>query len=269
MGRISSVEAADEFREELLEAIRVFEDLGDEAGLATAWTVVVPRLLPCRYEQGERAAGRAVETRAGAATGFLASTQDAAVYAWHTGDRHPGRGVSDTGRDARRRRPQSSTRGVRTRRPRLSYEARAGRSTKRESHRTRDRARGKFGILVGSRCTNRRSGKWNSWRMIRAQPSELRRSYEISDELGKRDRSRRLRIPLLTPVGLGRFDEAEGFATTAEASDEDDLVTGGRAIGSGLGADITRRIRRGRAARPGGRRDVRQEQSARRPRATR
>jgi class 3 adenylate cyclase/tetratricopeptide (TPR) repeat protein len=52
----------DEFRAELSEAAREFEVLGDEVGLATAWTQLAGiEWMPCRYERAEGAARRALE----------------------------------------------------------------------------------------------------------------------------------------------------------------------------------------------------------------
>ena len=49
----------EECRVELEEAIREFEELGDETGLATAWTkLAFLEFIPCRYDRAERAARR-------------------------------------------------------------------------------------------------------------------------------------------------------------------------------------------------------------------
>ena len=52
----------EEFREELEEAIRAFEELGDEAGQADAWTrLALLEQTPMRFDRAERAARRAAE----------------------------------------------------------------------------------------------------------------------------------------------------------------------------------------------------------------
>jgi tetratricopeptide (TPR) repeat protein len=52
----------DELRAELNEAVREFEALGDEAGLATVWSeLAVIEGIPCRFQHAERAARRALE----------------------------------------------------------------------------------------------------------------------------------------------------------------------------------------------------------------
>jgi class 3 adenylate cyclase/tetratricopeptide (TPR) repeat protein len=52
----------DEFRAELDEAVREFEALEDEAGLATVWSqLAVIEGIPCRFQHAERAARRALE----------------------------------------------------------------------------------------------------------------------------------------------------------------------------------------------------------------
>jgi tetratricopeptide (TPR) repeat protein len=49
-------------RAELEEAVHVFEELGDEAGLALAWVLLAEtEFMPCRFGAGERAARRALE----------------------------------------------------------------------------------------------------------------------------------------------------------------------------------------------------------------
>jgi tetratricopeptide (TPR) repeat protein len=51
-----------EFRAELEEAARVFEELGDDAALATVWRMNAEiEWMPCRYERAEREARKAVE----------------------------------------------------------------------------------------------------------------------------------------------------------------------------------------------------------------
>ncbi|MDQ6719340.1 MAG: hypothetical protein M3003_00920, partial [Candidatus Dormibacteraeota bacterium] len=52
----------EEFRSELEEAARAFEELGDDAALATVWTKLAEiEWMPCRYDRAESAARRAVE----------------------------------------------------------------------------------------------------------------------------------------------------------------------------------------------------------------
>ncbi|MGZ5328830.1 MAG: ATP-binding protein [Actinomycetota bacterium] len=54
--------STEEFREELVEAIRAFEELGDEAGQADAWTrLALLEQTPMRFDRAERAARRAAE----------------------------------------------------------------------------------------------------------------------------------------------------------------------------------------------------------------
>jgi class 3 adenylate cyclase/tetratricopeptide (TPR) repeat protein len=53
--------ATDEFRAELEQALAVFEELGDETGLAATWTELATiEWMPCRYADAERAAELAV-----------------------------------------------------------------------------------------------------------------------------------------------------------------------------------------------------------------
>jgi len=54
--------STEDVRAELEEAIRVFEGLGDEAGLANAWLGLCDlEWMPCRFEDAERAAERSAE----------------------------------------------------------------------------------------------------------------------------------------------------------------------------------------------------------------
>ena len=55
-----------ECREELEEAIREFEELGDEVGLATAWAkLAFLEFIPCRFDRAEQrgAPSRGARTR--------------------------------------------------------------------------------------------------------------------------------------------------------------------------------------------------------------
>jgi class 3 adenylate cyclase/tetratricopeptide (TPR) repeat protein len=55
-------QSTEEFRVQLEEAARHFEDLGDDAALATVWTELAEvEWMPCLYERAERAARRGVE----------------------------------------------------------------------------------------------------------------------------------------------------------------------------------------------------------------
>ena len=50
------------FRAELEEARRAFEELGDDAALATVWTeLAMIEWMPCRYDRATLAADRAIE----------------------------------------------------------------------------------------------------------------------------------------------------------------------------------------------------------------
>ena len=52
----------DEFRAELERAARAFEEIHDEAALATVWTEIAQvEWMPCRFDRAEEAARRAVE----------------------------------------------------------------------------------------------------------------------------------------------------------------------------------------------------------------
>jgi tetratricopeptide (TPR) repeat protein len=52
----------EQFRAELEEARRAFEDLGDDAALATVWTeLAMIEWMPCRYDRATLAADRAIE----------------------------------------------------------------------------------------------------------------------------------------------------------------------------------------------------------------
>jgi class 3 adenylate cyclase/tetratricopeptide (TPR) repeat protein len=54
--------STDEFRSELEDAIRVFEEVGDDAALATVWTQLAEiEGMLCRYDGAEIAAGRAID----------------------------------------------------------------------------------------------------------------------------------------------------------------------------------------------------------------
>ncbi|MGZ8641132.1 MAG: AAA family ATPase [Actinomycetota bacterium] len=217
-----------ECREQLEEAIRRFEELGDEAGLATAWAkLAFLEFIPCRFDHAGRAARRAVEhARRSGDDGLLT---DAIRYlllslCFGSGTPEEGRRTLDelTEDISRSRSLEASALAVRG-----SFQAMEG---------SFDEARRLTGLAIetaeaiGSRVMvavyeafigNLEREADDAIAAERA----LRRNYEILDEMGqegfKSTAAAELAQILCT---LERFDEAEGFATIARnVAVEDDL----------------------------------------------
>jgi len=217
-----------ELREELETAIREFDVLSDEAGMATAWAkLAFLEFVPCRFDRARRAALRAVE------------------YARRSGDDRPLTDAvryllfsecfgSTTLEEARRTWDELTEDFARTRS--LEASALAVRGSFEAMRGAFDEARRLTNlaieiseslglrVMVGVYHQFLGDVELESGDPIAAERA-YRRNYEIYDEAGlesfKSTAAASLAGVLCT---LGRFDEAEGFATIARsAAAEDDL----------------------------------------------
>ena len=220
--------STEEFREELEEAIREFEEFGDEAGLATAWAKLgFLEFIPCRYDRSERAARRAAEhARRNGDDRLLTDALRYLLLSQSYGSATPeeGRRTLDelTEDISRSRSLESSALAVRG-----SFQAMEG---------SFDEARRLTGLAIeiaealGTRVLVALYESFLGDVEIEAGDANaaeraFRRYYEILDETGqegfKSTASARLASVLCT---LDRFDEAESYAAIARnVAAEDDL----------------------------------------------
>lgn len=220
--------STDEFREELEEAISGFEELGDEAGLAAAWRkLAFLEFTPCRFDRAERAAHRAVaHARACDDDRLLIESLRTLLFAQAYGSTTPEEGYRTLDgllEDVSRSRPiEASALAVRG-----AFEAMEG---------WFDEARRHVGLAVqieealGSKVMVAVYEAFLGDVEIEAGDAiaaerAFRRNYEIYDEMGHEGFKSTAAANLAGILcGLGRFDEAEGFAAIARnVAAEDDL----------------------------------------------
>ncbi len=217
-----------ECREQLEEAIRRFEELSDEAGLATAWAkLAFLEFIPCRYDHAQRAARRAVDHARRSGDDRLLT--DAIRYLLLSQCFGPA-----TPEEGRRTLDELTEDISRTRS--LEATALAVRGSFRAMEGSFDEARRLTGLSIeiaealGSRVmvavyesfvgsVEREAGD------AIAEERSFRRNYEILDQMGQEGFKSTAAAELAqTLCALGRFDEAETFATIArDVAAEDDL----------------------------------------------
>ena len=218
----------DGFRDEFLEAIQVFDELGDEVGLAGAWTkMVIIDFWSCRYDRAMIAARQAVDHGRRSMDGFLL---DEALLAFRMAEQWgsvtPEEGIASldelTGDITRSRRYEATDLAVRG-----VYHGWLGAFEEARTliMRAIQVAEGLgLGIEVAMYQAFLGVVETEALDPVAAERC-YRRSYEIADQLGwegyKTTPSGQL---ALTLVELGRLDEADKYAAiTTEAADTDDL----------------------------------------------
>jgi class 3 adenylate cyclase/tetratricopeptide (TPR) repeat protein len=218
----------EEFREELGEAIRAFEVIGDERGLATAWTALAYlEFTPCRYDRAELAARRAAEhARRSGAELLLAGALFFQLIAQCAGSATPDQGLATIGalaEDIARNRN-------------LEACALAVRGTYHSMQGEFERARQLIGLGIETveEIGNRPpvavhilalgEAEMEAGDPIAAERA-YRRSYEVFREIGwERGKAEPAALLARALCTLGRFPEAEGYAAIArDATTEDDL----------------------------------------------
>ena len=216
------------FREELEEAVREFEELGDEAGLATAWAkLAFLEFTPCRFDRAERAARRAVEhARRSGDDRLLTDALRYLLFAQLFGSATP---------EERRRTLDELTEDI-SRTRSLEASALAVRGSFRAMEGSFDEARRLTGLAIeiaealGTRVmvalyeaflgyVEREAGD------AIGEERAFRRNYEILDEMGQEGFKSTAAADLAHALcALGRFDEAHGYAAIARSvAAEDDL----------------------------------------------
>jgi class 3 adenylate cyclase/tetratricopeptide (TPR) repeat protein len=220
----------DAFREELEEAIRVFEELGDETGLATAWReLAFLEFMPCLYDRAEREARRALaHARACGEDRLLSESVRTLLWAQTYGSTTPEAGyrtLDGLGDDISRSRSiEASALAARG-----AFEAIEGSF---EEARRLTRLAIALAEALGTRvivavCEAFLGQVEMAAGDAIAAERAYRRCYEILDETGhegyKSTAAASLAGVLCT---LGRFDEAEEYALIAQhVAPDDDLAS--------------------------------------------
>ncbi len=220
----------DAFREELEEAIRAFEELGDETGLATAWReLAFLEFMPCLYDRAEREARRALaHARACGEDRLLSESVRTLLWAQTYGSTTPEAGyrtLDGLGEDISRSRSiEASALAVRG-----AFEAIDGSF---EEARRLTRLAIALAEALGTRvmvavCEAFLGQVEMAAGDAIAAERAYRRNYEILDETGHEGYNSTAAASLAGVLcTLGRFDEAEGYAVIARhVAPDDDLAS--------------------------------------------
>lgn len=222
--------STEDVRSELDEAIRVFEGLGDEAGLANAWLGLADLAwMPCRFEDAELAAERAAaHARRAGDRRLLERALWMRTAAQYFDATPPGEVLEAVGTAVEEIGGTSGFRHIATV---IRGDCLAWRGDLDGARRLLDEAdaiaealgsgfmleigleaRGDLEFLAGD---------------IAAAERALRENYRLADELGDEGHKSTTAGHLaLALAHLGRFDEAESYARIAiEAAAEDDLAS--------------------------------------------
>jgi tetratricopeptide (TPR) repeat protein len=222
--------STEDVRSELDEAIRVFEGLGDEAGLANAWLGLTNLAwMPCRFEDAERAAERAaVHARRAGDRRLLERALWMRTAAQYFDATPPGEALEGVNTAVEE---MGGTSGFRYLATSNRAACLAWRGDLDGARRLLDEAdaiaealgsgemleiglesRGDVEFLAGD---------------IAAAERALREAFRLTDELGDEGHKSTIAGHLaLALAHLGRFDEAESYARIAiEAAAEDDLAS--------------------------------------------
>jgi class 3 adenylate cyclase/tetratricopeptide (TPR) repeat protein len=217
-----------ECRDELEEAIRAFEELGDEAGLATAWTkLAFIDFYPCRYDHAQRGARRAAEhARRIGDDRLLTDALQFLLLSQSLGSTTPEEGrrtLDELSDDISRSRSLESTALVAAGLIAVAEGSiDEGRRLTRLAAQIAEAlgARTSIGHRLGFQAAVERA----AGDLIAAEHA-YRQQYELFEELGQRSYASTAAADLARVLcALDRFDEAERFAAIARSvAAEDDL----------------------------------------------
>jgi class 3 adenylate cyclase/tetratricopeptide (TPR) repeat protein len=220
----------EEFRAELEEAVRVFEELGDDAALATVWTELAQiEWMPCRYERAEIAARRAIEyARRSGDERIIAAPLLLAIAAAMFGTALPAEGIAgldELSQELSRSRQMAAfalvSRGYYLGMEGSFDEARRLLDAAHEVERA-------LGLRFDMGANREQLGQLELYAADAAAAERAyRENYDISDELGDEGHKSTGAANLARALcALGRFDEAEGYAEMAvRIAAEDDLAS--------------------------------------------
>ena len=214
-------------RAEIEEAIEALTELGDEAGLADAWTKLgFIEYMPSRYDHAARAERRAVAyARACADDRLLFKALRLQMMSESYGSTTPDEGLrrlDALGDDARRSRPiEVAALAVRSRYLRMRGEVREARRIIELAAATAEAVGMRFFVAV---CEGLRADlEYRAGDLVAAERA-ARRSYEILDATGHLGIKTTHAAQLATYLArLGRLEEAERFASIGRTAAEDDL----------------------------------------------
>jgi class 3 adenylate cyclase/tetratricopeptide (TPR) repeat protein len=220
----------EEFRAELEEAVRVFEELGDDAALATVWTELAQiEWMPCRYERAQIAARRAIEhARRSGDERIIAAPLLFAIAAGMFGTASPAKGIAsldELSQDLSRSRQMEAFALV----SRGYYLGMEGSFD--EARRLLDAAHEVeqgLGLRFDMAANREQLGQLELYAADAAAAERAyRENYDISDELGDEGHKSTAAANLARALcALERFDEAEGYAEMAvRIAAEDDLAS--------------------------------------------
>jgi class 3 adenylate cyclase/tetratricopeptide (TPR) repeat protein len=218
------------FRAELEEAVRVFEELGDEAALATVWTELAQiEWMPCRYERAQIAARRAIEhARRSGDERIIAAPLLLAISAAMFGTASPAKGIAaldELSQDLSRSRQMEAFALV----SRAYFIGMEGSFD--EARRLLDAAHEverALGLRFDMAANREQLGQLELYAADAAAAERAyRENYDISDELGDEGHKSTGAANLARALcALERFDEAEGYAEMAvRIAAADDLAS--------------------------------------------
>jgi tetratricopeptide (TPR) repeat protein len=214
-------------RAEIEAAIEALTELGDDAGLADAWTKLgFIEYMPCRYDHAARAERRAVAyARACGDDRLLFKALRLQMMSESYGSTTPDEGLrrlDALGDDVRRSRPiEVAALAVRSRYLRMRGEVQEARRMIELAAATAEAVGMQFFVAV---CEGLRADlEYRAGDLVAAERA-ARRSYEILDATGHVGIKTTHAAQLATYLArLGRLEEAERFAAIGRTAAEDDL----------------------------------------------
>ena len=220
----------EQFRSELEEAARAFEELGDDAALATVWTKLAEiEWMPCRYDRAESAARRAVEhARRSGDERLLAEALLISIAAPMLGTATPEEGIralDDLGDDlSLSRELESAALAVRACDLGMQGSFAEARRLIALAHEISQA----LGLRFGMAASRELLGHLELYAGdAPAAERAFRQGYDITDELEDEGHKSTAAAGLaLALCALGRFDEAEVYAGIAvRIAAEDDIAS--------------------------------------------
>jgi tetratricopeptide (TPR) repeat protein len=216
-------------RAEVEAAIEALMELGDEAGLADAWTKLgFIEFQPCRYDHAARAEGRAVAyARACGDDRLLFKALRLQMMSESFGSTTPDEGLrrlDALGDDVRRSRPiEVAALAVRSRYLSMRGEVGEARWTIELAAATAEAVGMRFFVAV---CEGLRAEIESRAGDLYAAERAARRGYEILDATGHVGIKTTHAADLATHLArLGRLEEAEQFVAIGRTAAEDDLAS--------------------------------------------
>jgi class 3 adenylate cyclase/tetratricopeptide (TPR) repeat protein len=214
-------------RAEIVAAIEALTELGDEAGLADAWTKLgFIEFMPCRFDQAARAEGRAVAyARACGDDRLLFDALRLQMLSESYGSTTPDEGLrrlDALGDDARRSRPiDVAALAIRSRYLSMRGEVQEARRTIELAVAAAEAVGMRFFVAI---CEGFRGELEYRAGDLDAAERARRRGYEILDATGHVGIKTTHAAELATYLArLGRLEEAERFAAIGRTAAEDDL----------------------------------------------